>query len=188
VNAHLQTVTERIALRFVAVNATMEAAILMQRSANDNPSVLFQFDVDAHTIERIAGILAQDADLWQTFQRAIQAHRPATHWAALLEHAIAVGQLQARLYFLEQGLLCSSKADRYFIAEHLNCVDGEIGLCRQLADRRDLARRINEISGFPFLDGLTLRGLTFLLGEHAELWRDFRALIGDVLATSRGDL
>jgi hypothetical protein len=95
----------------------------------------------------------------------------------LLEHVYAVGQLLGKLKLLEQGLSCPSPDDRKRLAEHLNNLDGEIAVCRHLADRRDLARRINANVEIPLIDGLCVRGLTYILGGKPELRHAFRTLV-----------
>jgi hypothetical protein len=78
---------------------------------------------------------------------------------------------------LEQGLAGYTAEDRRRLAEYFNFIDGEIALCRKLADRRSLAARINKAAQWPLIDGLTLRGLTFVFGENDELWHEFEALV-----------
>lgn len=182
-----QTLAERIAWQFVVINAAIEAETVVRTVAEDCAGCLFQFEVDGDTVDAIVDVLSTDADLWHDFTSAIEAHRPSTHWSVLVGHALAVGQLTAKLSLLEQRLLGPSAEDRRQLAEQLNCVDGEIGLCRHLADRRHLATRINEHAGFPFIDGLMVRGLSFILGEYAGLWRDFQVLVEEGRARMRDD-
>jgi hypothetical protein len=185
VRATDQTLAERIAWRVVALNAAIEAATVVRTCSEDCAGCLFQFEVDADTIERVGYVLSSVADLWQDFQRAMDDHRPSSHWQSLMEHALAVGQLQAKLSLLEVRFLGSSADDRRRLADQVNCVDGEIGWCRHLADRRHLATRINEHAGFPLIDGLTLHGVMFIFGEHADQWRAFQVLIEEARVTTR---
>jgi len=76
--------------------------------------------------------------------------------------------------------------ERRRLAEFLNCLDGEIAYCLERADRRGLAARINEAAGFPLIDGLTMRGLTYVLGEQAPLWLYFQGLVESSNQNVRG--
>src|SRR5262245_44792322 len=95
----------------------------------------------------------------------------------LLEHAETVGKLLGKLGILEQIRAPESLELRQGWAEHLNCIDGEISFCQELADRRGLATRVNNEIGVPVIDGLTLRGLLYVLGGSAEIWRKFRTFV-----------
>jgi hypothetical protein len=179
-----QVITERIWRGFAEINAAIDAEIYT--CAGEGVFCLFRFEIDADTVGRICEILVEDADLRRALERAIQAHRSSSHWTTLVEHVLAVDQLQAKLACLEHGLSHFPADGRKQLVEQINCIDGEIGLCRRLADRRNIAARINERAGFPVIDGLTLRGLTFLLGEDEDLWRDLRPLLDGTAAMASG--
>jgi hypothetical protein len=91
--------------------------------------------------------------------------------------------LHGQLRDLEQGPTCRCPDDRRLLAHRLNCLDGEIAVRHVLADRRNLAERVNKAAGCPLIDGLTMRALTFVLAEHADLWREFQALVVPSLPT-----
>jgi hypothetical protein len=122
-------------------------------------------------------ILAEVRKLWGDFGRAIHAHRSATHFTILIEQALFVGQLQGKLKLLQARLDMMPAGQREGLINYLNRIDGEAALCRDLADRRDLGLRINLHAGIPLMDGLTLRALTYVFGEHADVWTDFKALV-----------
>jgi hypothetical protein len=96
-----------------------------------------------------------------------------------VEHVFTVGNLEAKLNLLEQEQALTTGEDRRLLAERVNFVDGEIAFCRDLADRRDLAARVNGAADFPVVDGLTMRGLTYLFGEDSALWHDFQGLVAE---------
>jgi hypothetical protein len=143
------------------------------------------FDIDVWTIRGLVAVFQADSPIWIDFRRAIQSHRRAIHWATLAEHVHEVGTLLARLALLQTDLSRGSADDRRRVAAQLNFMDGEIAVCRDMADRRDLAMRISRASGFTLIDGLTLRGLTYILGEHPTLWNDFQLLVENSDRTGR---
>jgi hypothetical protein len=168
---------DHLASRLAAINEHIEAHILSQMIGGGDVYYSPYFEFGLVTVTDLCKILSADVMLWSDFQRAVESHRQKTHWTVLLEHVYAVGQLTGKMKLLEQGLSCPSADERRRLAEHLNCLDGEIGLCRHLADRRDLAMRINTNAGFPLTDGLSLRGLTYIFGEQPELWSAFQPLV-----------
>jgi hypothetical protein len=177
---------DQLAQRFAALSDMIEACILAEMISSGDTYCSYHFEIDALTIRGMGKILQADSMLWTDFQRAVQDHRKLMHWTMLLEHVYEVGNLEGKLRLLEQGLSCPSAEDRRRLAAHLNCIDGEIGLCRDLADRRGLAARIGKAVGFPLIDGLILRGLTYVLGEHTDLRHDFQSLIECSNETVRG--
>src|SRR5262249_26134169 len=136
----------------------------------------YQFEADTLALRCMIEAFKCDSQLWSDFQEAVDAHRQTAHWEMLLEHVYAVGNLLGKLKLLELGMENSTK-DRRRLSERLNCIDGEIGLCQDLADRRDLAARLRVAVGLPVVDGLVMRAITYVLGADAELWRDFRLLM-----------
>jgi hypothetical protein len=94
-----------------------------------------------------------------------------------LEHVYTVARLEGKLRMLEQGISCPAPDDRHRLTEYLNSLDGEIAFCKHMADRRQLAARVNCAAGLPLIDGLSMRGLTFALGEEPDLWAGFQGLI-----------
>jgi hypothetical protein len=169
---------DRLAQRFAALSDLIEGYVLAERISAGDTFCSYHFEIDAPTLRGLGALFQADTLLWADFRRAVQDHRKFMHWTMLVEHVYEVGNLEGKLRLLEQGVSCPSTGDRRRLAAHLNCLDGEIGLCRELADRRGLAARIRRAAGFPLLDGLNLRGLTYVLGEHADLWHDFQALVG----------
>jgi hypothetical protein len=167
----------RIGHCFSAIEGMLDFQVQTLTAMHGGYSCTFHFEIDVETVRRLGESLSRNSRLWCDFQRAIQAHRRSTHWTMLVEHVYSVSQLQGKLRFLELGLSCQSAHERRRLAEHINCLDGEIGLCQDLADRRDLAARINKDANLPLIDGLTLRGLTYVFGEHADVWRDFQSLV-----------
>jgi hypothetical protein len=131
----------------------------------------------------MAARFQEDAQLWTDLQNAVLAHRPEHHWRTLVEFVCEIAHLNGQLYYLEQGFSCPCPEDRRLLAHRLNCLDGEIAVRHVLADRRNLAERVNKAAGYPLIDGLTMRGLTFVLGEQSDLWRDFQALVEPLLPT-----
>jgi hypothetical protein len=143
------------------------------------------FDFDEPIASNVIAILASDPALWSDFQHAVRAHRPSTHSTMLLEHVFAIGKLLGKSLTLDQGLYNSARADRRQLSEYLNSLDGEIAFCRDLADRRSLAARINCNAGSPIIDGLTLRALTYVFGDDPELWREFQSMVAEANAGCR---
>jgi hypothetical protein len=168
---------DRLAQHLAALSAKIEDCILTQMISGGDSYCSCCFEVEVLTLRGLGEIFQADPLLWTDFRRAVQDFRASLHWTKLLEHVYEVGNLEGKLRLLQQGLSCPSAEDRRRLASHLNCLDGEIDLCRELADRRNLAGRISRAAGFPLIDGLTLRGLTFVLGEHADLWNDFQSLV-----------
>jgi len=176
---------DRLARCFAAINESVEEQILGQMIVGGDTFCAFRFEVEVESLTGICRVLAKNSRLWTDFQRAVQGHRKRTHWTMLVEHVFTVGNLEGKLKLLEQTISCPSAWDRRVLAEHLNRIDGEIAITRNLADRRDLATRINEEADFPLIDGLSLRGVTFVFGEHSDLWREFQWLIEHVGSESR---
>ncbi|HZZ82168.1 MAG TPA: hypothetical protein VFE62_26960 [Gemmataceae bacterium] len=168
---------DQLASCLATINERIEAHVLSQMIAGGDVYYSPYFEFDLVTVMDLCKVLSADPALWADFRRAVEAHRPSTHWTILLEHVHGVGQVTGKLKLLEQGLSCPAADDRRRLAEHLNCLDGEIGLCRLLADRRDLAMRINANAGFPLTDGLSVRGLTYVLGEHPCLLDALQVLV-----------
>jgi len=160
-----------------ALGVMIEASIFDHMLSCEDTFCAYRFELEAFTLRGLTQALQCDARLWEDFRRAIEAHRPATHWTMLLEHVYTVGNLHGKLKLLERSLTYTAPIDRRRLAEHLNSLDGEMCFCQHLADRRDLAGRINEAMDFPLIDGLMLRGITFVLGEDESLWRDFQSLV-----------
>lgn len=163
--------------RFAAIREMIEAHILAQMLAGGDTFYSYRFEIDVATIRGLIHVFQVDERLWVDVHTAVQAHRELTHWTMLPEHVYAVGNLMGKLMLLEQSLSCHARDDRRLIAEHVNGIDGEIGFCEDLADRRDLAKRVNRAIGHPLIDGLSLRGLTYVLGVHAGLLDALRALV-----------
>jgi hypothetical protein len=170
---------------FADLSERVEACILAQMISGGDSYYSYRFEVDVLTLQGLGEILRADAPLWADFRRVVLDFRASLHWTKLLEHVYEVGNLEGKVKFLGQGLSCPSAEDRRRLAAHLNCLDGEIGFCRELADRRNLAGRISRAAGFPLIDGLSLRGLAYVLGEHADLWHDFRSLVECANQTER---
>jgi hypothetical protein len=169
--------TDRLAQCFAAINESVEAQILDQMIGGGDSFCAFRFELNLETLAGMCRVLSRNSQLWADFQGAVQAHRTETDWTTMVEHVFTVGNLEGKLRLLEQWLRCSSAEDRRQLAGHLNFIDAEIALCRELADRRNLAARINDETDFPLVDGLTLRGVTYILGEHRDLWREFQSLV-----------
>jgi hypothetical protein len=176
----LERFAEELAQRFAALNERIEAHVLAQMLSGRSTFHAYRFEMDAPTIRALMGAFEADACLWADFQRAVRAHRQPTHWQMLLEHVCTIGKLQGKLKLLEHSTSCAAPRNRRHIAEHLNGIDGEIAFCQDLADRRDLAKRVNTALDIPLIDGLTLRGLTYVLGEQPPLFSDLQALVEDM--------
>jgi hypothetical protein len=172
-----ETFADRLAQRFAELSDGIEAYVLAEMISGGDTFCSYQFEIDALTLWGLGDAFQRDGLLWTDFQRVVRDHRKLTHWTTLVEHVYEVGNLEGKLRLLGQGLSCPSAEDRRRLAAHLNCIDGEIALCRELADRRGLAARVCRAAGFLLLDGLNLRGFTFVLGEHADLWHDFQSLV-----------
>jgi hypothetical protein len=163
--------------RLATMGELIEATILARMLSGGDTFCAYRFELAAVTLRGLMQALQRDARLWGDFRRTIEAHRPATHWTMLLEHVYTVGNLLGKLKLLEPLLACRAPEDRRQLAEQLNRIDGEVTFCQHLADRRNLAARINQALEFPLIDGLTLRGLIFVFGDDASLWSDFQALV-----------
>ena len=179
-----QEIADRIMLCFRAFNE-IEAQIQALLAAEGGYFCSFHFEVRAEMVQRLREIFSRDSRLWNDFLQAIHAHRRSTHWTILLEHVYSVTQLKGKLGFLELGFSCPSASERRRLAEHVNCIDGEIGFSLDLADRRGLAARINKEAEFPLIDGLSLRGLMYIFGEHVLVWRDFQTLVEESVVAAR---
>jgi hypothetical protein len=168
---------EKLAPRFAALSERIEEQVLSEMLSGGDTFCSYHFEIDGLTIQNVVGLFQGHSRLWADFERAVQAFRKTTHWAMLLEHVYQVGKLLGKLRLLEQGLADHAAEDRRRLADHLNALDGEIAFCQELADRRNLAGQINEAAGFAIMDGLTLRGLTYVLGERPDLWQDLQGLV-----------
>jgi hypothetical protein len=93
-------------------------------------------EVDVLTLQGLGEILRADAPLWADFRRAVQDFRASLLWTKLLEHVYEVGNLEGKGKLLGPGLWCPSAEDRRRLAAHQNCLDGEIGFCRELVHAR----------------------------------------------------
>src|SRR5262249_38825288 len=160
--------------RLAAVHRDIAGA-LRRSPAEEISFASLRFEIGAHALGQMTTILSSRPRLWADFQQAIQAHRETTHRTILLEHAVFVGKLQTTLHWLERQIGLSPRDTRQGLVYFANRVDGEIGWARDMADRRDLAERINEQAGIPLIDGLSMRALTYALGEDPDLWRDLQA-------------
>jgi hypothetical protein len=167
----------RLAQVFAALTRRVEEQIWEQLLSAGDTLCNYCFEVDAQTLRGLVARLQEDAQLWTDVQNAVLAHRADRHWTMLVEFVYEITNLQGTLYYLEQGFSSLCPGDRWRLANRLNCLDGEIAIRHDLADRRNLAGRVNKAANFPMIDGLTMRGLTFVLAEHADLWREFRALV-----------
>jgi hypothetical protein len=176
--AQYQQFVEDLTQRFAVLSALIEDHIFAQMLVSGDTFCTCHFDIDVPTICGLVHAFQIDKCLWADFQAAVQAHRKSTHWHTLLEHVYVVGSLMGKLRFLDHSLSCPSPNDRRLVAERLNSLDGEIAYCQDLADRRDLAKRVTRAIGFPLIDGLTLRGFTYVLAEHPALLFALRALVG----------
>jgi hypothetical protein len=170
--------TERLALCLTALHGAVEAHIRAHFVADGICFASVRFEIDTTATRQLARIFFDDRNLWGDFRRAIQAHRKATHFTILNEHALFIGQLQGRLEQLQIQLVMLPTGSREGLIHYLNRIDGETGLYRDLADRRDLACRINQNAGIPLIDGFSLRALTYVFGEHSDVWQDFQSLVG----------
>jgi hypothetical protein len=171
------TFAEDVARHFETITFLAEDHILSQMIQSGDIFCSYHFEVDPATLREVREILHADPDLWADFRNAVEAHRESRHWPAILDHVFEIGKLEGKLRTLEQGLSCPCPEERRTLADQLNCIDGEITVCRDLADRRNLASRVNQAAGFPLIDGLTIRGLTYVFGEDATLWRLFRSIV-----------
>jgi hypothetical protein len=167
----------RLAHSLAALSRRVKEQIPCQKIAGEDADYTFRFQIDAQTLRDLAAVLNEDRRLWTDFQNAIRAHQVDRHWRALVEFASEIGYLHGRLRNLEHGFSCRCLEYRRRLAIVLNCLEGEIAVRHVLADRRNLAGRVNKIAGYPVIDGLTMRGLTFDLAEHLDLWREFQALV-----------
>jgi hypothetical protein len=171
------SVVERVAQHFETIGFLAEDRILSQMIQSGDVFCSYHFEADADTLRRLSEILTADRYLWADFRHAVEAHREARHWTALVEHVFEIGKLEGKLRFLEQGLSCLCPIERRALASQLNSIDGEMAVCRDLADRRNLAARVNRTAESPLIDGLTVRGLTYVFGEDPGLWQAFRAIV-----------
>jgi hypothetical protein len=169
---------DQLARRLAALSAKIEACILTEMISGGDTYCSYHFEVDAPTLRGLGEVFRADPVLWEQFQRVVYDYRPWLHWTKLLDHVYEVGNLEGKLKMLEQGLSCPAAQDRRRLAAYLNCIDAEVGLCRELADRRGLAGRISQAAGYPLMDGLSLRGLAYVLGEDADLWQEFQSFVG----------
>jgi hypothetical protein len=172
-----RALAERLAPHLLALSVQIEDTILAQMLKGEDTFCSYRFDVDVGMICGMVEMLREDARLRTDFREAVEAYRRSTHWQVLLERIYKLGNLQGKLRLLEREVTCYPPEERGRLAEHLNCLDGEIALCQDLADRRQLASRISAGAGYPLIDGLTIRGMTYILGDHLELWRTFQSLI-----------
>jgi hypothetical protein len=174
----------RLAHSFAALSLMAEEQILDHLISVGDAFCTYGFGVDAPMLRGLAARFQEDTRLWTDVQAAVQAHRPDWHWNTLVELIFEIAHLHGQLRYLELGLSCPCPEDRRRLANRLNRLDGEIAVRQTLADRRNLAGRVNQAAGFPLIDGLTMRGLTFVLAEDPELWRDFQALVEPLLSTT----
>jgi hypothetical protein len=175
--AHVAFV-DRLAQCFTTVSELVEAHILAEMISGGDTFGAYRFEADAVILDGLVASLRSQPSLWIDFQQAVEGLRQSSHWTRLLEHVYGIGTLHGQLWLLQQGLSCPSEDDRCRLAAYLNGLDGEIAARQDRADRRGLAARVNQAAGYPLIDGLTLRGLTYVLGEDPELWLAFRLLVG----------
>lgn len=169
--------TDQLAERFADLSEAVESHILAEMISGGDTFYAYRFEADIVTMTGLVAALRSDRGLWTDFQCAVEGFRPSTHWTVLLEHVYTLGNVQGKLKLLEQGISCPSEDDRREVAAYLNRLDGEVATLQELADRRGLAMRVNRAAGFPLINGLTMRGLTFVLGDDVELWHAFRSLV-----------
>ncbi len=169
--------TDQLARRFTSLSDKIDATILAQMISGEDVLYCLRFELDAPAVGGLVKVFRSDSRLWHDFTRAIASHRQLTHWKTLFEDTHEVGNLQGKLKLMEAGLSSSSAEDRSRRAKQLNCIDGEIAYCRDLADRQGLASQVCRLAGFPLIDGLTMRALTYVLGEHGKLWQELQALV-----------
>lgn len=132
---------DQLAQRFAAISETIEVQILNQMLSGGDTFCSYQFEIDELTLRGLTALFQRDARLWEDFRKAVCAHRPATHWTTLLDQVYAVGNLEGKLRLLEQGISCPSAEDGLRMADYLNALDGELGECQDMSDRRNLAGR-----------------------------------------------
>jgi hypothetical protein len=174
---------DRLECCFAALNARIERQFLAQLASGSDVFHSLCFDLDSASLDSLRRALSSDSELWSDFQIAVGAHRKSTHWNTLIEHVVSIGEIEGKLRVLESVSPSPSTGARRRMARYRNDLDGEIALCRHFADRRNLAAQINCSIGWPAIDGLTLRALTYLFGEHPELWAAFhRQVEGFTLA------
>jgi hypothetical protein len=172
-NAFADVLTHRLGV----IGDLVEAHVFAHKLTYGDVFCSSRIEIDALTLQCIVETLRRDAQLWTDFQQAVRGHSYSRHWTTLVEHVFTVGSLRGKLMTIEAGSKRLSTQDRRRLADLLNCVDGEIAFCLDLADRRGLAARINASAGFPVIDGLAMRALTYLLAEFVNLWRDFRPFV-----------
>jgi hypothetical protein len=174
----------RLAHSFTVLSLRAEDHILEHLiSAGDTLST-FPFEVDAQTLRSLVTRFQEDARLWTDVQNAVHAHRLDRHWQTLVEFIYEIANLHGQLCYLEQRFSCPCPEDRRRLASWLNSLDGEIAVRQVLADRRNLAERVNKATGYPMINGLTMRGLTFVLADSPDLWQEFQAFVEPSLATT----
>jgi hypothetical protein len=160
-----------------ALSLRAEEEVLYQLISAGDTYCTYHFEVDAQTLRALVAVFQEDAQLRTDLQNAVAAHRPDRHWKALVEHVYEIANLNGQLHLLGLGFSFPRPEDRRRLANSLNYLDGEIAARHVLADRRNLAERVNKAAGYPVIDGLTMRGLTFVLAEHPNLWRGLQELI-----------
>jgi hypothetical protein len=94
-----------------------------------------------------------------------------------VEFTYEIGNLEGQLRILQTYLASPCPDERERLARRLNELDGEIAARHVLADRRNLAGRVCKAAGFPLIDGLTMRGLTFVLAVDRELLLAWSSLV-----------
>src|SRR5262245_58132188 len=169
---------EELTEQFATLSEELESHVLARLLLECEPFSAYRFEIDSSTIRGLLHVFRTDHRLWADFQAAVCAHRRQTHWSMLVENVHAVGSLTGKQNLLDYLINCPGRDDRRATGDLLNDLGGEIAFCQELADRRDLAKRVNRAIGFPLIDGLLLRGLTYVLGENTCLLDALRALVG----------
>ena len=162
---------------FTARSRQLDEQVLSERVCGGDTNCTAQLAIEAGTLCDLVRTFREDRRLWTDFLNAIRAHHPERHWATLVEFTYEIGNLEGQLRILQTYLTSPCPDERERLARRLNELDGEIAVRHVLADRRNLAGRVCTAAGFPLIDGLTMRGLTFALAVDRELLLAWSSLV-----------
>jgi hypothetical protein len=175
--AQVREFVDEVHQLFAQMSILLESEVVAQMVAVGDTFCSYRFEIDVATVYGLVHVFRADERLWTDFCDAVRAHRTWTHRIILMEHVYSISKLTGKLLLLENSSIGRATDGRLQMAEHLNAIDGEIAYCHELADRRDLAKRVNDQIEFPLIDGLSMRGLTYLLGERGELFESLRIFV-----------
>jgi hypothetical protein len=182
-SAAFEVLAGRLAQSFTALSRRIDEQVLTQRICGGDTYCACRFVLEAGTLRDVVRTFRDDQRLWTDFLSAVRAHRPERHWETLVEFVYEIGNLQGQLWVLGRRLRCPCPQERKRLARRLNELDGEIAVRHVLADRRNLADRVCTAASIPLIDGLTMRGLTFVLAEDGELLSAWASLVDGVQPT-----